>query len=291
MSRSIRLFHIIGALLLALLLPGCSAIQLGYNNAPGLGYWWLDSYLDFNAAQSLKVRAELAALQAWHRKSELPAYAGTLHQLQQLAPATVSPEQVCDLYSEVRARLQRISDRAEPAVTAITPTLKTEQLDHLARQFDKRNQKWREEWLDGTPAQRSSRRFEKAVERAEMLYGRLEEAQLAVIRSSIASSSFDAQRSYRETLRRQQDTLQTLKEHSAGTTRAPHVKAEILALLERTLNSPDAAYRSHMEKITAEGCRTLAALHNSSTPAQRRHALETLRDYEADARALASEKH
>jgi len=51
------------------------------------------------------------------------------------------------------------------------------------------------------------------------------------------------------------------------------------------------AYRQHFEKITAESCNTLAALHNSTSPAQRRKALETLRDYEADARALAAEKN
>ncbi len=294
MSRSIRpllhFLHIIGALLLAGLLSGCSALQIGYNNAPSLTYWWLDSYVDFNEAQSPQVRADLAALHAWHRKTELPAYAATLRKLQQLAPANVRPEQVCDLSAEVRGHLQRLSDRAEPAITALAPALGKEQLDHLARQFEKRNRKWREEWLEGTPAQRQARRIDKTVERAEMFYGRLDEAQLAVIRNRVASSSFDAQLSYREALRRQQDMLQTLKEHAGGAAHATHVKAEILALLERSLNSPDATYRRHLETMVMEGCQTIAALHNSTTPAQRLRAIEVLQGYETDARTLAAEK-
>lgn len=295
MTRSIRslanLLPIIGALLLILLLPGCSAIKLGYNNAPSLAYWWLDSYADFNEAQSGKLREGLTALHGWHRKSELPAYAGTLRKLQHLAPGTVSPEQVCALFSEVRSSLQRVGQQSERTLSAITPTLKPEQLQHLALKFDKRNQKWREDWIDGTPPERSARRLKLAVDRAETLYGRLEDAQLAVLRHSIATSSFDARLSYREALRRQQDILQTLREHATGTPRATHIRAEVLGLLERSFHSPDPVYRQHFEKMTAESCGTLAALHNSTTAAQRLKALETLKEYETDALALASEKN
>jgi len=84
---------IIGALLLALLalaLPGCSAVKLGYNNAPEITYWWLDSYLDFGDSQPAKVRGDLIAMQAWHRQTELPAWVSTLETMQGLAPGNVT---------------------------------------------------------------------------------------------------------------------------------------------------------------------------------------------------------
>ena len=74
--------HIIGAGLLLVFLGGCSAVRIGYNNAPALAYWWLDSYIDFNDAQAMQVRDSLNTLQAWHRKTELPAYAELLRQMQ-----------------------------------------------------------------------------------------------------------------------------------------------------------------------------------------------------------------
>ena len=43
--------------------------------------------------------------------------------------------------------------------------------------------------------------------------------------------------------------------------------------------------------MTMESCATLAALHNRTSQAQLAKLLETLRDFETDARTLASEKN
>lgn len=280
--------RIIGALLLVFL-GGCSTVKIGYNNAPTLLYWWLDGYVDFNDAQALQVRDSLAALQAWHRRNELPAYAELLRQMQRLASGPVTPQQVCELSAQVRTRVQSLGEQAAEGMSRVVPTLQPAQLRHLALQFDKHNQTWREEWLDGTPAELAARRLKKAVERAESFYGRLEEPQLALLRQSIAASAFDARLAWRERLRRQQDMLQVFREHRNGD-RAAHVKAEILALQQRNLDSPDAAYRAQFERMVLDSCRTLAALHNSASAAQRRELLQTLQDYETDVRALISEK-
>lgn len=281
-------YRIIGALLL-FLLASCSATKFGYDSAPTLTYWWLDSYVDFNATQSPPMRSSLTELHAWHRMNALPAYADTLRKMQQLAPYDVTPAQLCELWTEVQAHMQQLGVAAASGISAFTPTLQSEQLRHLALQFEKRNRKWRDEWLDVAPDKLRERRLKQAVDRAEMIYDRLEETQLAILRSSIERSSFDAQLSYREIQRRQQDILQTLKEHSAlDPAHAPHVLAEVLALVGRLRVSPDPVYRAHQEKMTAEGCDTLAALHNSTSPAQRANALKNLRDYEADVRSLAS---
>ena len=45
---------IIAALLVSL--GGCSALRIGYGTAPDLVYWWVDRYVDFNGAQTPKVR-------------------------------------------------------------------------------------------------------------------------------------------------------------------------------------------------------------------------------------------
>ncbi len=292
-SRSASLFfnlrHIIGALLSVLVtlsLTGCSAVKLGYNNAPDLGYWWLDSYLDFNQAQSIKLRTDLTALQSWHRQSELPLYLNTLEKMQRLAPNEVSPVQLCVLFDELRPRLQALLDQAAPTVVALAPTLSETQLEHLARQFDKRSQKWRDEWLDGSASKRNARRVKQLTDRAELFYGRLEQAQLTALRASVAGSMFDAGLSYRESQRRQQDALQTLRKIQYGQAEGLNVSTEMRALLERTLNSPDSSYRNYTDKLIQENCTTFATLHNSTTPAQRLRLMETLKDYETDARSL-----
>ena len=286
---STMLPRIISALLL-ILLTSCSAIKLGYNSAPSITYWWLDGYLDLNDVQSLQVRDGLTTLHAWHRSQALPAYAESLLKMQRLAPGKVSPEQLCAVATEGRGFMQQIGDRAAEPLSALAPTLRPEQLKYLAQQFEKKNKKWRAQWIDVTPEELSTHRLQLAVDRTENLYGRLQEPQRAVLRQSIASSSFDATTSYREALRRQQDILRTLTEHSNKADRPTHVKAEMLALIDRSLNSPDAAYRQQQERLISEGCDIMAKLHNSTTPAQRTRALEVLRDYEADARILAAQR-
>ena len=82
---------IICLLAAGLTLTGCGAVRLAYNNAPDLTYWWLDGFLDLDSAQSARLRNDLNALQAWHRKEELPAVAEMLKNLQ----AAVSPARGC----------------------------------------------------------------------------------------------------------------------------------------------------------------------------------------------------
>lgn len=286
--RLFKIFHLshIICILLAVLLSACSAVKMGYNNAPELSYWWLDSYLDFNGPQTLKVRTDLATLQTWHRQSELPLYVGTLKKLQHMAPSNVTSAQVCTLFADLMPHLQTVVDQAESTVTAVAPTLKAAQLDYLSRQLDKRNLKWREDWIEGTPTEHSTRRVKQLVDRAEMIYGRLEEPQLTVLRASVAASSFDAATSNRESLRRHQDALQTLRQIQSGPQSALRTQVAVHALLGRFMDSPDTAYRDYMEKLTQENCQAFASMHNSTTPAQRGKVVETLKNYENDARAL-----
>ncbi len=276
--------RIISALLLVLL-AGCSAVQTGYNNAPTLLYWWLDGYIDFEDAQARPVRESLDALHAWHRRQELPAYAEWLGRLQQLAGATVTPEQVCSHLAQVRVHLQHLGEQSADGLARLAPSVQPEQLRHLARQFEKHNQKWREEWLDGSPAELLERRLERTVERYEDFYGSLSEAQKTLLRQRLTASSFDARLAWAERLRRQQDKLQVLQEHR-NAERPAHIKAEMLALVQRSLTPPEPAARAQFERMLQEGCQSIAALHNSASEAQRRRLGEKLRGYEADLQAL-----
>ncbi len=280
--------RIISALLLVLL-AGCSAVQTGYNNAPTLLYWWLDGYIDFKDAQARPVRESLDALHAWHRRQELPAYAEWLGRLQQQAGGTVTPEQVCTELAQVRLHLQRLGEQSAEGLARLAPSLQPEQLRHLARQFEKHNQKWREEWLDGRPDELLERRLERTVGRYEDFYGSLSEAQKTLLRQRITTSSFDARLAWAERLRRQQDTLRVLQEHRNGE-RPAHIKAEMLALVQRSLLPPDTGARAQFERMLQEGCQSIATLHNSASETQRRRLISRLRGYEETLRLLATEK-
>ncbi len=271
---------------MALALTACSVSKLAYQSAPGLGYWWLDSYFDFTEAQSLRLRDDLAALQTWHRQHELPVFVRTLDDLQRSVLQDTTAQRVCDLYSDFGVRLQAALDHFEPTVTALAPTLQPAQIDHLARQLDKRSQQWRSEWLDVTPAARQERRVRQMTERTEMFYGRLEPTQLAALQAGLATVPLDVELMQREWQRRQQDIVRTLRHLKAAPHSASDISSALRALLARAMDPPDAVLRSYRHRVVQGHCSALAALHNSSTAAQRAHFAETLKDYQADARSL-----
>jgi len=291
MRSILRIFFqwapIIGALLISLALGGCSAVRLGYNSGPTLTYWWLDSYFDFDDAQSPKVRNDLQAVQDWHRKQELPLLMQKLKDLQAMAPKTVTADQVCSVVSDLQTRLQVTLERVTPTIAAIAPSLQDAQLEHMAQEFERRDRTWREEWIDGTLAERQQRRVKQIVDRAESFYGPLESAQLAVVREHISKSSFDGPRQLREMQRRHQDALQVLRELRNPQLSSSQANTQMRALLERTLKAPDPAYRRYMDNLTTESCAAMAALHNSSSAEQRTRLIQTLQGYEEDARALS----
>ncbi len=276
------------------MLQACSAIKLGYNNAPDLVYWWLDGYADLGETQSLKVRDDLARLQQWHRTSELPKIAELLQTARQIAPGNTSEDQVCGLFVEVLARIDAVVAQAEPAAVSMATGLSAAQLARIEAKFAKTNAEWRDKWMAGTLAKRQAKRLKTAIERSEQFYGNLEESQIAVLRDSIASSDFDPQISYAERLRRQQDLLQTLRLTSALSGEArpglPQAEAAVHAYLERAVKSPNPAYRAYLDKEIRDNCKAFAQLHNSTTPTQRERAVRRLAAYERDARELASQR-
>ena len=287
-----RLPRIIAVLALSGVLVACSAVKAVYSQAPELAYWYLDSYVDFNGAQSLQVKAGLSKVQAWHRQTQLPAYIEVLQTLQQRLPSNVSAAQACEIYSDVRSKLMAVSSQMEPTAAAIASTISASQLQQMETRFAKSNAEYREDFIDGTAQENRSKRLKKAVKRAEMLYGDLQEEQLAAIAQGIDRSRFNPVMALGEWQRRQQDVLKTVRSVSenlpaaAGPTTLEKTRQAMRALIDRSAESPDPGYRSYLKALTEQTCQNFAEFHNKTTPAQRKKAVETLKSYEQDFRAL-----
>lgn len=292
-------------MLLALLLPACSAIKLAYNQAPDLTYWWLDGYFDFNDAQTPPVRDGIAKLFAWHRTSELPKMAVLLQKSQSLMQSNLSSAQACEVFDEVRSLASAVVDKALPLAAEMAPTFTPEQLAHLRRKQQKSNDEFTRDYIAGTAAERNAKRLKSAVSRSENIYGKLDEPQIAAIERAIANSSFDAVLSLKERKQRQKESLEMLANLAAvktsvasgngisngngGPAAAQAAQVALRAYVNRSLVSPDPLYRAYSEKLVKEGCESFASVHASTTPAQRAKAVQTLQGYAQDMRALAGQ--
>jgi hypothetical protein len=286
--NALRLARIILLLTLAAGLAACSAIKLGYNTLDDVAYWWLDSYVDFNDRQSPLVRHDLARLHAWHRREELPRFVQMLQRMEQLAPGDIRPEQACTFVAEVRQRLLATAGRAEPAIVTLATSLRPEQLEHIRRKYDKNNANYTDDWLSLAPADLREKRFKQFLDRAEMIYGDLDEPQRDALRRDMEQTSFDPRFVLAERQRRQRDLLHTLVQVTQPGADFEAARRLMRGYLDRAVTPPQAAARARQETMLAEGCRNFAALHNSTSAAQRDHALRRLRAYERDLRELGA---
>jgi Family of unknown function (DUF6279) len=270
------------------LVSGCSALRIGYAAAPDLAYWWIDGYVDFNDAQAPRARDALAQWFAWHRRTQLPEYAVQLSRAQAEVLADTSTARACEWQNEVTRRAHVAFERAAPAAAEIMLTLTPQQIQHIAHRYDKANDDFRDEYLQTSAAKRASANVTRTVERAEMLYGKLDEAQRTRMAAGLASSPFDPEVWFTERQQRQQDALQMLARLTREGASRDQAQAALRAYVERLERSPREPYRRYAERLREFNCAFAATLHNGTSAAQRRSAAQRLAGWEGDLRALVA---
>lgn len=271
-----------------LLLAGCSALRWAYHQAPELTYWWLDGYFDFDERQAPMVRASLDDWFGWHRATQLADYAELLAQARADAQRDATPEQVCRWWDLLRQRGSTAFDRGVPALAELVQTLDPKQVQHIERRYRKADEDFKADFLQTSHDERLQESVKRTVSRAEMLYGRLDDAQRAFVARTMAASPFDAQLWLAERQARQREIVQTLRGLVAERAEVARVQAALRLFAAHAARSPRAEYRGHYERLTDYNCQFIAQLHNTTSLDQRRRAAERLKGWEDDLRALAS---
>jgi hypothetical protein len=274
----------------ALLLGGCSALRFAYDQGPDIVFWWLDGYADFDAAQAPRVRAAIGDWFHWNRSTQLPDYAALLARAEEEMTADATPEQLCRWNDTVRQRIALAFDGAVPAIATLARGLTPAQIEHIGKRFEKRNAEYRDDYRLGGDAAEQQRASEKrALERAEMMYGRLDEAQRERIARGVAVSPFDAEVWFAERKARQADIVATLRRLRTERLTPAEAEQAVRGVAAPFSRSPRADYRSYERTVTQYNCVFAAAVHNATTPAQRQAAIRKLKGWEAALRALIAE--
>lgn len=272
-----------------MLLTGCSAVKLTYGQAPTLAYWWLDGYVDISHEQAPRVRSALDEFFAWHRATQLGDYAGLLAGAQRQAVDNITPAQVCRLIDEAEQRLSIAYDHAVPAMADVLRGFSLAQVTHLEQRYDKGNDEWARDHLQGSATERREATAKRWVDRAETLYGSLDDAQRRLIGDGLAALPYEPQRWLAERRARQQDITRTLRQLLSEKADASQLQAALRAFASHQARSPRADYRAYRQRLDEANCQLLARIHNATTPAQRRKAVERLKGWEDDLRTLARE--
>jgi hypothetical protein len=288
--RRSRLPIIAALLVVAMALGACGiAVRLGYNQGPSLAFRWLDSYAELNDAQSLRVRTGLDEWFAWHRRTQLPDYAELLARARAEVAEPVTTERMCAWGREIRARIEAGLEHAAPVLAEVAPTLSLQQIASIEKRYVEKNGEYRDDFLDRVPAKRKKAAVRREVERAELLYGGLDDAQREFVAAAVARSPWDGDLAYAERLHRQRDLLNVLRRLSTGRAGPSQADAEIRAYVQRVEHSPREEYRRYAERVADFNCEFAAALHNRTSGEQRRVAARRLKGYEDELRALAAD--
>ena len=275
---------------MSVILTGCSAVRLGYNNLPDIASWWLDSYIDFTDTQGPQAKVALQKLQTWHRKEELPAIAELLVQAQTLAPQNITPEQACKIWEAAQVRIESFVQESSRLAAPLVSQLSAKQLKHLEKEWATRNEDWKKQWVQGTPDSRIKKRVDLAAERFNSFYGDLNLEQRQVLKQQFLQSTWSPEASYQRRLKRQQEQLMALQAMSSEITKPamplPQVEKALQALILQSVRPKDAGDLSKQLQLEQQACQNLAQLHNTMSPAQRLKAQRKLKDYETDVREL-----
>lgn len=274
---------------LVAVLAGCSAVRLGYGSAPELLYWWFDGYVDFNEAQTPRARDAIAQWFAWHRRTQLPDYASLLQRAQAEVLADTTPERACAWRIEGRDRAFVAFEQALPALADIALTLTPQQLVHLQARYAKSNAEFADDYLQPDRAARLKAGTQRAIDRAESIYGRLDDAQRERVARAAARSPFDAELLQAERRHRQDDAVAMLRGLGARGATREEAQAALRAYAHRIERSPREEYRRYGEQLSSFVCAAAAELHNTTTAAQRQAAAQRLKGWESDLRALAAD--
>jgi hypothetical protein len=147
-------------------LVGCSSITLAYNQFPLLAGLWADQYLDLDSQQRGRLKAQLQALQAWHRREELPQWQALLHQAQgAFEDGVATPDELLALERSARASAERTLQHAAPLAAPLLATLRPEQWQHLQRKMDEKTAEWREKESGSDGPDERAKRYLNNLER------------------------------------------------------------------------------------------------------------------------------
>jgi hypothetical protein len=282
---------IIAALSLAICLvaTGCSLLKIGYGQASPLAFRWLDGYVDFDDAQSLRVRGALGEALSWHRRTQLPDYVDLLVRAEAEVQSDATPERMCAWGRELKARGDGVVQYALPTIVEVALTLTPAQIANIEKRQAKTNAEYRDEHLQRDRDKRRRAAVKREIERAEMLYGDLDKAQLELVARSVAASPYDPDMSYAERIARQQDAIALIRKWRETGVGRDEALVQARGWVQRLDRSPREPYRVYSERLADYNCSFASTLHNTTSAAQRREAVKKLKGYEGDLRSLIAD--
>jgi hypothetical protein len=172
-KRRCRAGWLVGCLLL---LVGCTT-ELAYNTLPFWIHYYLDDIVDLTATQSRQVKADLDAVQQWHRAEELPRLAERLTLIAAQSTERQTWDQLRDHQAAFKARMQATLNEMVPATTRLLQSLDEHQAERLIQFLKEEIAEARARRDQQSPRERLAEQKEEMEERTERWVGHTTDSQ------------------------------------------------------------------------------------------------------------------
>jgi hypothetical protein len=278
----IRLFAF---LLFAVLLSGCSAVRLAYNNADTALRWMADGYLDFEPPQADDFNARLAGFHAWHRSQELPQYAELLAGASDKLADGLTREELLWAWDNVNARMRAAARQAGPEMAVVLASLSAEQIVHLEKKFVETNEEFFKKQIKGGEPEQRKRRMKRNLEWIEDVFGDLSDAQEEQLRALSDALPLLYTLRLADRVRRQKEVVAMIRRERGAAEFAPRFVHWFSNWEEGRAPEYQRLTLAHREQYVE----MLLDMDKGMTPKQREHAVKRLRKYAEDFRVLAEE--
>ena len=165
------------ALLLPILLSGCSIAKLMYAQSDWLLLRKLDAYLNLTPEQKTAASLRLKSRLESHRKEELPGYLSYLRRTRALVEDGVDSAEAEFIIRRGRALTTVSVERTLPAIAQTLSGISPAQIQHLEQHFEKKNRRFRKNYLQASERERFLRSVQRTTRRIEHWTGALSENQ------------------------------------------------------------------------------------------------------------------
>lgn len=270
----------LAAACLALLLAGCSATELAYNNADTLIRWQAGRYLDLQNSQAEEFNARLATFLVWHRSAALPQYARLAGEAGARLERGASLADMVWGYDAIRQQAREGLRRAGVDTGDFLDRLTPAQIENLERRFAEDNVKFAREWLEGTAEQQRARRLKRLTHTLEDWLGELSDAQRERVRQFNEAAPLNGEMRDRERRRRQAELLAMLRAKESA-----RRLADWAAEWDR---GREPAFARANREFTDGLLAMLADVERTLSPRQRTVAVARLREHARDFQLLAA---
>lgn len=266
----------------AVMLTGCSRMNLAYRNLDVLIPWSLNNYLDMNRDQQSRFREQVREHVGWHCRTQLPGYLDLIDRLQtQVRDGSFDETALRAHYQEAQEAIQTIARQITPTTVQLLRDLDDNQVREMSERFEKDRKEREKKYVQPPVEQQINERADRMRERVEQWMGKTNAAQRERIREW-ANTLGEQNRLWLAN----RTQWQRLLVEAVANRQQPEFEERIASLLQDRDVYWTQAYRAAFPATEQAAIDLIVDLYGMADATQRRHIDDRLKDMRRDLGSL-----